>query len=115
MPVLVYQASVLVFLETSFEMMIVFLYFDTLARFNSSSLISCSETGILSNLIVGARLSDSSSKYLIQSLTNARAANCVRDGILLDCLAGRFIDCSIFSAANREPVLPYWRSRFDYY
>ena len=75
-------------------------YFDTLARPNSSSLISCCETGILSNLIVGTCLSDSSSKYLIRSLTNARAANRVREGILLGCLAGRFIDCSIFSAAS---------------
>ena len=49
--------------------------FDTLARFNSSSRISCSETGILCNLIVGTCLSDSSSKYLILSLTIAFAAS----------------------------------------
>ena len=62
-----------------------FLYFDTLARPNSSSRISCSETGILSNLIVGACLSDSSSKYLIRSLTNARAARVFNVGNLVDC------------------------------
>ena len=65
--------------------------------------ISCSETGILCNLIIGTCLSDSSSKYLVLSLTIAFAASVFNVGNLLDCFgstAGRFIDCSNFSAAS---------------
>ena len=79
------------------------MYFDTLARPNSTSRIFCNETGILCNLIVGTCLSDNSSKYLILSLTIAFAASVFNVGNLLLCFgstAGVFIDCSSFSAAN---------------
>ena len=63
----------------------------------------CNDTAFLSSFVVEDCLSDSFSKYLILSLTIAFAASVFKVGILSLCLgsmAGRFIECSNFSAAS---------------